>query len=610
MNHVPWVRMRGGSLPLLLLLWTASAVFAPSRASEQPAVPIGAKVEAAFTDLYWQKRHLADFGPRSAFVVYFATIECPIVGRSLPGLDEVAAEYRGKDVVVLVLNVGAGDAFVDAAGQVTMHAPLARFGKDFDLAFARACGVERTNTVVLLDAEHRLRYRGRIDDRHTYASSRERALHSDLRIALDELLAGRVVSVPETEASGCQLTPRVAPTSPKVPTYGQEVGPLFERTCLRCHLRDPAGGVSLGSEADRSMHAAMIREVIEQGRMPPWPAARLPGSGDEFSNRLNLTLAERETVVVWLANGMPRGEWNGRLPHVMDLPWRIGDVAVAIPAPAAIQVPASGVMQYEYLVLPHEFPVETWVQAIDVRSEHASALHHCNLAIVPSDAGFSTERIVANFTPHGAPLALPPGFALRIPAGSRIALQAYYVPTGTAFADRLQVGLRFPAQPVQQELRLLSFGNPAFEVPARAAAHRVEAVGTISEDADAVSVFVHMHARGRDVIVLAQPPVGVAERLLTLPAFDFGAQQTYQWARDRRAFPKGTVVRAIAHFDNSEWNPRNPAPEQLVRCGPTLADEQLQVVLAWRKRGEQLAIPVDARTGRRIAESSSVDASK
>lgn len=111
-------------------------------------------------------------------------------------------------------------------------------------------------------------------------------------------------------------------------------------------------------------------------------------------------------------------------------------------------------------------------------------------------------------------------------------------------------------------------------------------------------------------MVVAESPAGVAERLLAIPAYDFGAQQTYQWARDLRSFARGAVVRAIAHFDNSEWNPRNPAPERLVRCGPTLADEQLQVVLAWRKRGEQLAIPVDARTGRRIAESSSGDASK
>jgi hypothetical protein len=152
--------------------------------------------------LHWRVRGLEAFGERAAFVVYFATIACPMVARGMPKLGVIAAAYAARDVVTLVINTGAGDGFVEAAAQVVASAPEARFGKDFDLAFARDCGVERTNTVVVLDRQHRVRYRGRIDDQEGYTATRAQPSRADLQAAIEDVLANRPVAVPETDVSG------------------------------------------------------------------------------------------------------------------------------------------------------------------------------------------------------------------------------------------------------------------------------------------------------------------------------------------------------------------------------------------------------------------------
>ncbi|MFN7589577.1 MAG: redoxin family protein, partial [Planctomycetota bacterium] len=122
----------------------------PRLAAQEPTVPIGAVVDAPFTDLRWQTRRLPELGESKATVLFFASIECPLVQRYLPRIGEMAKAYAARGVVFVVVNVGAGDEFVDAVGDVTTKAPAAVFARDFDLQLAKACGVDRTGAAVVL----------------------------------------------------------------------------------------------------------------------------------------------------------------------------------------------------------------------------------------------------------------------------------------------------------------------------------------------------------------------------------------------------------------------------------------------------------------------------
>jgi hypothetical protein len=560
-----------------------------------PVAALGGGVDAAFTDLRWQRRRLAELGAGAATVVFFATVECPVVPRYLPKLGRLAADYAGRGVVVLVVYCGADDLLVDAAAQLLQSAPAAVFGKDFDGRFAAACGVDRTGTALVLDREHRLRYRGRVDDQYAYTGARAEPSREDLRLALDAVLAGAAVEVDHTEASGCRLEfPTVRPGP--APTYWQDVEPLVREHCAGCHRPGGAAPFALGTEAQVRKHAAMAAEVTQQGRMPLWYGS----SAQSFANHLGLPAAARSLFGHWLAAGAPSGT-PPAVPPPAAAPapeWRIGTPDQVLMLKAPVRLPAEGTVPYHYFVLPFRFDHDTWVEALEIKPQNPRVLHHCNLARVVVGEKFSQDGFITGYVPGGDPMLLDPGTAVRIPAGSVLALQAHYITTGEPEQDRLQVGLRFPRVPVQRELQVAIAADFRFEIPPGARAHPVRAARTLPDDAIGIGMFVHMHLRGRDMVVTAESADGGRETLLAVPNYNFDWQQSYRWARGERRFAKGTRIRALAHFDNSAWNPFNPDPTVPVKFGLETTDEMMYLFLFWERAGEQLGLQVDPGTGR------------
>src|SRR5206468_1459570 len=64
-------------------------------------------------------------------------------------------------------------------------------------------GAVRTPEVFVLDSKRIIRYWGRIDDQYGVGYTRPKPGRRDLATALEELLDGKTVSTPVTEASGC-----------------------------------------------------------------------------------------------------------------------------------------------------------------------------------------------------------------------------------------------------------------------------------------------------------------------------------------------------------------------------------------------------------------------
>src|SRR5437867_2784193 len=77
--------------------------------------------------------------------------------------------------------------------------------------FAALLGARVTPEAFVIDADRVLRYRGRIDDTYiTRAKRRDQPTRDDLQNALDDVLAGKPVTRPETEATGCPIARIVA----------------------------------------------------------------------------------------------------------------------------------------------------------------------------------------------------------------------------------------------------------------------------------------------------------------------------------------------------------------------------------------------------------------
>ena len=116
-------------------------------------------------------------------------------------------------------------------------------------------------------------------------------------------------------------------------------------------------------------------------------------------------------------------------------------------------------------------------------------------------------------------------------------------------------------------------------------------------DATGVWIYPHMHLRGRDMTISAVQEGGATNVLLQVPNYSFDWQSSYRWAPDTVRFKKGTVIRCIAHFDNSRFNPYNPDPAMAVTYGFDTFHEMLYGFLAYTATDEKLNVKVDPSTG-------------
>jgi hypothetical protein len=550
-----------------------------------------------FKDIRYLMRTLDDFGPRKAFVLVATSTSCPLVGRYLPDLIELERAYRDREVQFVALNVARGDSIAEMAAQAVKAGAEFPFVKDVDRSCARALGLRRTPEVALLDADRRLRYRGRIDDQFRLGGARPTATRHDLREAIDDVLDGRAVRVPETPADGC-LIPRTEPVEAgPPPTFYEHVEPVLRRHCQDCHHAGTEAPFPLISYRDVADHADTIVEAVADLRMPPWYGSARHG---EFINRRGLSDEERETIVRWVKAGLPKGD-PARRPEPRRFPagpWRIGEADLVVGMPLAHEIPATGYVDYRYAVLSHLFAADTWVQAVEIRPDNKAVVHHANLAYAKLGEGVRGENFITGRVPGGDPMVLDEGTAFLIPGGSVLGLQIHYTTTGRPERARLSVALKFPRTPVHKRLYHQQVMTNRFAIPPRAPAHPVSAQRRLDFDATGVGLFSHMHVRGKDMTFLARYPDGSSETLLLIPNYNFDWQHSYRWAPGAKRFPEGTTFEVVAHFDNSAFNPYNPDPDATVREGQQTYQEMMYGFYFYTRDDEDLNLSIDPKTGR------------
>ncbi|MHC5544897.1 monooxygenase, partial [Singulisphaera rosea] len=119
----------------------------------------------------------------------------------------------------------------------------------------------------------------------------------------------------------------------------------------------------------------------------------------------------------------------------------------------------------------------------------------------------------------------------------------------------------------------------------------VRATWHVPVDVEALAVTPHMHHLGRDMTMSVTFPGGLTEDLISIRDWDPAWQHTYDFEKPMY-IPKGSVVKVVAHFDNSSENPRNPhQPPKLVTWGEGANDEMCIGYIAVVKNGQDLTRP-------------------
>jgi hypothetical protein len=84
---------------------------------------------------------------------------------------------------------------------------------------------------------------------------------------------------------------------------------------------------------------------------------------------------------------------------------------------------------------------------------------------------------------------------------------------------------------------------------------------------------------------------GRTDDLVKIADWDFGWQNTF-FLETPLNLPKGSVLKVVAHYDNSSRNPHNPNnPPKLVTWGPATTDEMCIGFITVVKKGQDLTRP-------------------
>ncbi len=395
-------------------------------------------------------------------------------------------------------------------------------------------------------------------------------------------------------------------------TYHKNVQPILQRNCEGCHRPGEVGPMSLMNYKEVRPWAKAIKSAILTKKMPPWYAD--PHFG-KFSNERKLSENDIQTLVAWADNGAPEGN-SGDAPRPAKFVegWNIQKPDKVFEMPEPFQVPASGTIDYNYLILPTGFTQDTWIQQAEVRPGNRTVVHHVIAFIRPpgsqwfkgapvgvpfvppkadrsrananananarrsggggDDRGMAGIQLLVGYAPGLQEQKAAPGRGKLVPADSDIVLQLHYTASGKATTDQTRIGLVYCKETPKERLITVNATNARFAIPAGDPNYEVKSQITLHDSAELVWLMPHMHLRGKDFEYRAVYPTGESEVLLKVPHYDFNWQLAYELA-EPKVLPKGTRIECTAHFDNSPNNPANPDPSKTVYWGDQSWEEMM-----------------------------------
>lgn len=144
----------------------------------------------------------------TANVLFFITNDCPVANSYAPEIQHICADYASKGVACTLvysdptLGIAAMQKHFSDYGY---KAPIAAV-IDASHQLAHSTGATITPEAVVVGKHGKVLYRGRVDNFYAALGKPRRfATEHDLRQALDEVLAGKSVTHPLTQAIGCYI---------------------------------------------------------------------------------------------------------------------------------------------------------------------------------------------------------------------------------------------------------------------------------------------------------------------------------------------------------------------------------------------------------------------
>jgi hypothetical protein len=193
--------------PLLLMALGLLLSFFSPRIN---GLPIGSpipKADLRLKEVSGKETSLQEARQPNGLLVMFTCNTCPYVIRNQSRTNEICGYARKHQVGVILLNSNEGDrdggnSYADMQSYAKEQNYQWSYALDPRNTIADAFGASRTPECYLFDKNGKLVYHGAIDDS---PGDPDQVRRPHLRNAMDEMMAGKEVSVKESRSVGCSI---------------------------------------------------------------------------------------------------------------------------------------------------------------------------------------------------------------------------------------------------------------------------------------------------------------------------------------------------------------------------------------------------------------------
>ncbi len=366
-------------------------------------------------------------------------------------------------------------------------------------------------------------------------------------------------------------------------TYYQDVQPILNTYCTRCHQEGGQGVGDFNNPDDVLVLASQMMAQLDAGTMPP-PASD-PDCRDYLgSDRLVIAPDTKETIRTWIAEGKvlgtpPTAAVEPPLPMQLANPdLQLKMVAPYMPLFEDEDNPGN---EYRCFALDHGQDEDFFITAFHPILGNPEIIHHIVLYRLGEnslpdhdpalgwdcidDMGGQGEGMIATWAPGALPVDFDGTKGIKIKRNERLVVQMHYFHNGASLdtlVDDSGYALRI-ADSVDTELRMWPFGDQGFNIPAgdNNYSHDYKfdipaILGQIDPNAT-VTVYAtgpHMHVLGKSYRLWVERPGDEDLCVASAEHWDFDNQISYVFREPLVLYP-GDKVRLRCTWDNSESNP-------------------------------------------------------
>jgi thioredoxin-related protein len=173
-------------------------------------LPIGAslpKADVKMKDISGKDITLKQASRKNGLLVMFSCNTCPYVIKNQQRTNEIAEYALKNNIGVVLVNSNEGqrsneDSYDAMRSYAKVNGYKWHYVVDKDSEVADAFGAKRTPEIFLFSSDNKLVYHGAIDDN---PSNPDGVNRKHLKLAIDELLSDKDISVKESRSVGCTI---------------------------------------------------------------------------------------------------------------------------------------------------------------------------------------------------------------------------------------------------------------------------------------------------------------------------------------------------------------------------------------------------------------------